>query len=112
MRFGDPEYAGTNVSSMRLQLAALLLVASLGGCAREPSAPGPAGSGSASAGASASVSAPPVGASPVRYLALGDSFTIGTGSPEEASFPARLAERLRARGACSIGVSPGSSLPS
>ncbi len=35
----------------------------------------------------------------MRYLALGDSFTIGTGSPEEASFPARLAERLRARGA-------------
>lgn len=34
----------------------------------------------------------------MRYLALGDSFTIGTGSREEQSFPSRLAERLRARG--------------
>jgi acyl-CoA thioesterase-1 len=29
----------------------------------------------------------------VRYLALGDSFTIGTGSPPDRSFPARLASR-------------------
>jgi lysophospholipase L1-like esterase len=34
----------------------------------------------------------------VRYLALGDSFTIGTGSRPSESFPARLADRLRARG--------------
>lgn len=34
----------------------------------------------------------------VRYLALGDSYTIGTGGPPERSFPARLAERWRARG--------------
>jgi lysophospholipase L1-like esterase len=33
------------------------------------------------------------GAPPVRYLALGDSFTIGTGSSPEEAFPARLAAR-------------------
>jgi acyl-CoA thioesterase-1 len=32
---------------------------------------------------------------PLRYLALGDSFTIGTGSEPEKSFPARLAARCR-----------------
>lgn len=36
--------------------------------------------------------------SALRYLALGDSYTIGTGGPESASFPARLAQRWRARG--------------
>ena len=36
-----------------------------------------------------------------RYLALGDSFTIGTGVGPERSFPALLVERWRARG---IGV--------
>ncbi len=34
----------------------------------------------------------------IRYLALGDSYTIGTGGPPERSFPARLADRWRARG--------------
>ncbi len=34
----------------------------------------------------------------MRYLALGDSFTAGTGSGPEAAFPVRLVERLRARG--------------
>jgi lysophospholipase L1-like esterase len=33
-----------------------------------------------------------------RYLALGDSFTIGTGSEPARSFPARLVERWRAEG--------------
>jgi lysophospholipase L1-like esterase len=36
--------------------------------------------------------------SPIRLLALGDSFTIGTGSTPDLSFPARLAARLRERG--------------
>lgn len=33
----------------------------------------------------------------IRYLALGDSYTIGTGIPKELSFPAQLAARWRAR---------------
>jgi acyl-CoA thioesterase-1 len=42
--------------------------------------------------------ASPDAASTVRFLALGDSFTIGTGSSPDQSFPARLAGRWRARG--------------
>ena len=34
----------------------------------------------------------------VRYLALGDSYTIGTGVAADRSFPARLTERWRGRG--------------
>src|SRR5258708_5282782 len=40
---------------------------------------------------------------PVRYLALGDSFTIGTGIARESAFPAALARRWAARGiACDL----------
>ncbi|MBS2016908.1 MAG: SGNH/GDSL hydrolase family protein [Deltaproteobacteria bacterium] len=39
----------------------------------------------------------PDGAVTPRYLALGDSFTIGTGGAPSASFPARLVERWRSR---------------
>ncbi len=35
---------------------------------------------------------------PIRFLALGDSFTAGTGSSIEQSFPTRLAERWRKQG--------------
>ncbi len=35
----------------------------------------------------------------IRYLALGDSFTAGTGSRPDDAFPVRLVARLRARGA-------------
>ena len=35
---------------------------------------------------------------PIRYLALGDSFTIGTGVAPDRAFPARLAARWRAEG--------------
>lgn len=35
---------------------------------------------------------------PVRYLALGDSFTIGTGSGADKAFPARVVANLAARG--------------
>jgi lysophospholipase L1-like esterase len=34
----------------------------------------------------------------IRYLALGDSFTAGTGNPPSAAFPARLAALWRAHG--------------
>src|SRR5438045_8806659 len=34
----------------------------------------------------------------MRYLALGDSFTIGTGTTPDRSFPAVLARRWRERG--------------
>ena len=37
----------------------------------------------------------------VRYLALGDSFTIGTGSAPEEAFPARLVARWKAQG-CNV----------
>ncbi len=43
------------------------------------------------------------GEAPVRYLALGDSFTIGTGSPPARAFPTRLADRWRAQG-CALEV--------
>ena len=39
----------------------------------------------------------------VRYLALGDSFTIGTGSPPQCAFPTRLADRWRTLG-CALEV--------
>jgi lysophospholipase L1-like esterase len=35
---------------------------------------------------------------PARYLALGDSFTIGTGSMPAQAFPTRLVDRWRAQG--------------
>src|SRR5687767_11796416 len=57
------------------------------GAARAPE-PGPPTAGSSRAG---------VGSLEVRYLALGDSFTIGTGSTPEESFPARLSARFRER---------------
>ena len=41
--------------------------------------------------------------SAIRYLALGDSFTIGTGIARESAFPAVLARRWAARGlACDL----------
>src|SRR3712207_2472695 len=43
----------------------------------------------------------PESRSAVRVLALGDSFTIGTGSSPESAFPARVAERWRATG-CNV----------
>jgi acyl-CoA thioesterase-1 len=38
-----------------------------------------------------------------RYLALGDSFTAGTGSPPQQAFPIRLGERWRSTG-CKVEV--------
>lgn len=42
--------------------------------------------------------------SSARYLALGDSFTIGTGSSPNEAFPAKLVERWRAQG-CAVDLS-------
>lgn len=38
------------------------------------------------------------GGDPIRYLALGDSFTIGTGTPERLNFPSQLKALLEAKG--------------
>jgi acyl-CoA thioesterase I len=40
---------------------------------------------------------------PARYLAIGDSFTIGTGSSPSEAFPARLVERWRSQG-CAVDL--------
>ncbi|MCA2980838.1 MAG: SGNH/GDSL hydrolase family protein [Myxococcaceae bacterium] len=40
----------------------------------------------------------PAQAPALRYLALGDSFTIGTGQPERLNFPSQLAAMLERRG--------------
>lgn len=89
---------------------AILFAGGLFACGRpSPSTQSPATTpeptlASASAGpvapppAVASASAGPSVKGTVRYLALGDSFTIGTGSSPEQAFPARLVERWRAAG--------------
>jgi lysophospholipase L1-like esterase len=48
--------------------------------------------------AAPSAPSPPPPRAEIRYLALGDSFTIGTGSLPAQAFPARLAEQWQARG--------------
>ena len=66
-----------NHTSMRIVFSASLLLSGLWGCAgQEPGAAMP----------------------PIRYLALGDSYTIGEAVPEEARWPVQLAGRLRGEG--------------
>ncbi len=48
-------------------------------------------------------STPAAAPSEQRYLALGDSFTIGTGGTPDRAFPARLVERWRASG-CAVAL--------
>ena len=70
----------------------LALVAACGESGR-PSLPPAAGDGATPA---ASASSRP--SSDARFLALGDSFTIGTGGTPDRAFPARLADRWRVKG--------------
>ena len=66
---------------------AVVLMAGLGACNRTPSPSGdPLETGTRSGDAREDV----------RYLALGDSFTAGTGNLPAEAFPSRLAERWRA----------------
>jgi lysophospholipase L1-like esterase len=73
----------------------VLLALGAAGCARD------AATARETPRAAASAAAAPSRAeqtATIRYLALGDSFTIGTGSRPVDAFPARLAERWRAAG--------------
>lgn len=72
---------------------ALVVLVLLAGCAE--TRPPPSGTRAAAPVDAAS--------NAVRYMALGDSFTIGTGSPAPRAFPTRLADRWRRRG-CSLEV--------
>ncbi len=74
--------------------ALLLIALAAPACTSEPIV-----AGDAAAPPHAVSTATPPAAPPIRYLALGDSFTAGTGSRPDEAFPARLASRLGARGA-------------
>jgi lysophospholipase L1-like esterase len=74
------------------RLVALAVVAGvLAGCGRK-------GDGPASSKAASHVPDNARGLDEIRYLALGDSFTAGTGNPPSAAFPSRLAALWRANG--------------
>jgi lysophospholipase L1-like esterase len=81
------------VSIRRWLLVALAVAAAaLGGCGRKANEP-------AHLEAAEQVSdAAALGLEEIRYLALGDSFTAGTGNPPSAAFPSRLASLWRAHG--------------
>jgi len=71
-----------SVFTRRWFLVALAVAApALGGCGRKANASDAA-----------------LGLDEIRYLALGDSFTAGTGNPPSAAFPSRLASLWRAHG--------------
>jgi lysophospholipase L1-like esterase len=70
---------------------ALAAAAPAPGCARRGDDPAGSKAGSL-------VSDEPRGVEEIRYLALGDSFTAGTGNPPSAAFPSRLASLWRAHG--------------
>jgi acyl-CoA thioesterase I len=82
----------TVLNSRRRRLVALAIAATaLGACT--PKAKGEEGSK-----AGRQVPDDARGLEEVRYLALGDSFTAGTGNPPSAAFPSRLASLWRAHG--------------
>jgi acyl-CoA thioesterase I len=74
---------------------ALIVVGLPSGCAESGRPPPAGGTAPALTDAAPATSA--------RYLALGDSFTIGTGSPPSRAFPTRLADRWRGQG-CALEV--------
>lgn len=89
-------------------LSAYMLAISLAGlvwasCAKGPAreAAPPTGGSSPPATASASSVRPWI---PTRYVAVGDSFTIGTGSTPDRSFPARLVSHWPAASLENLGV--------
>lgn len=84
-------------------LALPCLVACQGESQEVPVSAGPAVASSALPGAVAPAPAPaappdPAPNLPVRYLALGDSYTIGEGVPEQGRWPVQLAALLRGEG--------------
>jgi lysophospholipase L1-like esterase len=84
-----------------LPLAACFLACAPACAESRPPLPGaPPASDAAAAAATAAVAD---ASAQGRYLALGDSFTIGTGSTPAQAFPARLVDRWRATG-CSLAL--------
>ena len=103
---------------LRAHLLAVTLLAALGAhCGTTTSAPPATAAPAPETATTYETTAPstPAGASnstaqaaadreaPVRLRALGDSFTIGTGSAPDAAFPARLAARWR-EGRCEVAL--------
>jgi lysophospholipase L1-like esterase len=75
--------------SRSLLLAPVMLALAVVGCARKKQQPLPPAS---------AAHASDDGSEEIRYLALGDSFTAGTGSAPAEAFPTRLVSRWRAHG--------------
>ena len=75
----------------RLLVALAVAAPALAGCARKRDEP-------ARSNAAEQISVDARGLDEIRYLALGDSFTAGTGNPPSAAFPTRLASLWRAHG--------------
>lgn len=90
-------FFGASRRTRRFALAALVALAGAVACVDAGRAP--------SSGQPVAPPAPvgPDASSAIRFLALGDSFTIGTGSTPSESFPARLAGRWRAKG-CALAL--------
>lgn len=81
---------------MRSFVVVLLVGGSLVGACDHASTASPKPAESVDAAAALPAATP--AADEIRYLALGDSFTIGTGNSPSQSFPARLADRWRGAG--------------
>jgi acyl-CoA thioesterase I len=95
-RSRDPITLRRRTWAMLRRLFGVVPILAFGACASEP---GTVSDASGSTAPSANSTANP--AAKVQrgmYVAIGDSFTIGTGSSENDAFPARLVARLDARG--------------